>query len=153
MIIFVSTVCLGAVLFRLSQIDWRTGRLPDRLTLPTLAGGLALNTLLQSGWPSSHIWGAIVGYLVFWLIGTVFYAARGVDGLGLGDAKLLAASGAWLGIQKLPFVVLIAAVGALVVALAVRAEHSRRIAFGPYLAAASFFLWLVVLWIETPVFL
>ena len=44
-----------------------------------------------------------------------FRAVRGIEGLGLGDAKLLAAAGAWVGLAALPSVILLAAVAALTV--------------------------------------
>jgi leader peptidase (prepilin peptidase)/N-methyltransferase len=67
--------------------------------------------------------------------------------LGLGDAKLLAAAGAWLGWPALPGLVAAAAAGALAVALARAALGERlaaatRIAFGPYLALALWLFWL-----------
>ncbi len=61
---------------------------------------------------------------------------RGRDGLGLGDAKLLAAAGAWLGVESLPWLLLIAALLGLAMAL-VRAGPLRAetaVPFGPPLA-------------------
>jgi leader peptidase (prepilin peptidase)/N-methyltransferase len=67
--------------------------------------------------------------------------------MGLGDAKLLAAAGAWLGWQALPGLVVIAALAALAVALAQAARGAKlaattRIAFGSYLALAFWLVWL-----------
>ena len=53
--------------------------------------------------------GAAAGFAVFWSIGAAYRRYRGRDGLGGGDAKLLAAAGAWVGWQGLPLVVLIGA--------------------------------------------
>lgn len=142
-----ATLVLAAMLWRLGVIDLRSGRLPDRLTLPLVAIGLILNAYIDQGLPVPAIAGAVAGFGTFWLIGTVYFTLRGVDGLGLGDAKLLAAGGAWLGVGDLPFLVLLAAAGALahaVVLGGMRTGNLRRpLAFGPWLAAAFMVLWIV----------
>ncbi len=70
---------------------------------------------------------------------------RGREGLGRGDAKLLAAGGAWLGWEALPWVVLLAAVLGLALALLQRARgmaltRETALPFGPSLALA---IWIV----------
>ena len=70
----------------------------------------------------------------------VSFRLTGEDGLGLGDAKLLAAAGAWLGWRDLPVLIVLAAVSALVFALAMR---TRKIPFGPWLAAVFWVLWIL----------
>ena len=73
---------------------------------------------------------------------------RGIEGLGGGDAKLLAAAGAWVGAAALPSVLLGAACAALiaVAGLAIAGTRlSRRSAlpFGPFLALATWAVWLL----------
>jgi leader peptidase (prepilin peptidase)/N-methyltransferase len=151
---------LGCALLALTLIDVRTFRLPDLLTLPTLVAGLGITAAFSPESIVGHLFGAAAGYGVFAAIGWLYAALRGRDGLGLGDAKLLAAGGAWLSWQALPYVVLIAATLALLVstvahvARAVMPAPDRprsassplsgaaRIPFGPYLAAAIWLLWL-----------
>ena len=123
--------------------------MPDRLTLPLIGIGLAFGALRAGGWPVDGAVGAALGYAAFWLIGEAFFWLRGVDGLGRGDAKLLAAAGAWLGPAALPWLVLIAAAAGLIVVLAQSLtqgrEHTSPLAFGPWLAAAFWAIWLVEL--------
>ena len=138
----ITTAALGIALLRLSLVDARTYRLPDYYTLPLIAVGLALNSLHLTAIPWSYIAAAAAGYLTFALIGEAFFKLRGVDGLGLGDAKLLAAAGAWVGLEALPLVVLIAAVSALVVTIFSEQDTQKRIAFGPWLAIAFLTVWL-----------
>ncbi len=140
--VLLATLVLYAALAVLAAIDLRTFRLPDRLTLPLAATGLAWSGWVAGGPPISAILGAAVGYGCFALLGRIHYDRRGTEGLGLGDAKLLAAGGAWLGVQALPWIVLVAASGALAVALAMR-SGDRRIAFGPWLALAIAACWTV----------
>ena len=73
--------------------------------------------------------------------------ADDLDGIGLGDAKFLAAAGAWVGWQSLPSLVLIAACTAIVLILLTRVGKSgdlnRRLPFGPHLALAA---WVTLLY-------
>ncbi|WP_432240508.1 prepilin peptidase [Herbaspirillum robiniae] len=130
-----------AVLIALSFIDAETMLLPDDLTLPLLWLGLLVNTAQRVVPLQDAVLGAAAGYAVLWLIFWIFKLATGKDGLGYGDFKLLAALGAWLGWQALPFVLLSAsALGALAgIALVVAGRHERgqAIPFGPYLSIAG----------------
>lgn len=132
------TCLLGWGLLLLGAIDRRTGLLPDMLTLPLILAGLLVALLEPEGppWPDRAI-GAAIGWLLFAGLAFAYRRLRGRDGLGLGDAKLLAAGGAWLGWQALPWVVLIGAGAALMATLVTaRGDVSRHtaIAFGPWLA-------------------
>jgi leader peptidase (prepilin peptidase)/N-methyltransferase len=140
------TCLLGWGLLLLGAIDRRTGLLPDMLTLPLVVAGL-LAALVEPGVPpADRAIGAAVGYLLFAGLAVAYRRLRGHDGLGLGDAKLLAAGGAWLGWQALPWVILVGAGAALVVTLAsARGQLSRHtaIAFGPWLALGIWVMRLV----------
>jgi leader peptidase (prepilin peptidase)/N-methyltransferase len=138
---------LGWCLLVLAAIDARHLILPDRITLPLIPLGLALACWLRPEAIAAHVAGALSGFFALAAIAWLYRHLRGRDGLGLGDAKLLAAAGAWLGWQALPGLVLIAAVTALMVALAVglfsdRLNPATEIAFGPYLALAFWISWL-----------
>lgn len=144
MIWWSATVGLYATLLVASAIDLRSRRLPDQLTLGLVAVGLVLPVLVTGTGLAERLIGAGVGYLLFWAIGEGYFRWRGEDGLGLGDAKLFAAAGAWLGYADLPLVLLVATLPALGVAL-VRRE-ARGIAFGPWLSASFGVLWLIRTW-------
>ena len=141
---------LGLVLAAIARVDLRSLRIPDRLSLPLLASGLVLGFVCQlvpGRMPGDHLIGALAGYLLFAAIGAGFYRWRQVEGLGLGDAKLFAASGAWLGWQGLPPVLLIAALGGLGQAMLRAApQRHRPLAFGPWIAVGFFALWLWLTW-------
>jgi leader peptidase (prepilin peptidase)/N-methyltransferase len=139
---------LGWLLLALSLIDLRSGLLPDFLTMPTLVGGLALTAF---AWPEGfldHLLGAAIGYVSFAAIAWGYRLLRRREGLGRGDAKLLAAGGAWVSWQALPGVVLLAAVLALAIALSLRLARGTSLSattsvpFGPYLAMAIWLMWL-----------
>ncbi len=141
MALLLATTILYGTLVCLAAIDLLTFRLPDRLTFPLAAAGLAWSAWVVGGWPTSAIAGVVVGYGCFALLGWLHHRLRGAEGLGSGDAKLLAAGGAWLGVQALPWVVLLAATGALVFALTAGGRDRGRIAFGPWLTTAIAAYW------------
>lgn len=134
----------GWMLLALAAIDFRTGFLPDRLTLPLIGGGLAANAAGLFATPFDAAIGALAGYLSFRLIGEAFLLLRKKEGLGQGDAKLLAALGAWTGWQALPAIVFLGAAATLFVVLIAmfsasnKAEGNPEIPFGPGLCAAGF---------------
>jgi leader peptidase (prepilin peptidase)/N-methyltransferase len=135
-----ATLGLLAALAAIAVIDLRSLRIPDALSLPLIAAGLVVAPALRGGAMADHLIGAAAGFALFAAIGEVHFRRRGVEGLGLGDAKLFAAAGAWLGWQGLPWVLLIAALGGLAFALA--AGRGRAVAFGPWLALGIAATWL-----------
>lgn len=132
---------LLSFLLALAVIDAQTLLLPDALTLPLLWLGLSFN--LSSTWttPANAVIGAMAGYGALRLLHALFKALTGRDALGLGDCKLLAALGAWLGWQALPYLVLTAALAGTSGTLLWRWRHggafARPLAFGPWLAAGG----------------
>lgn len=142
-----ATCVLGWTLLALAAIDWRHLILPDRLNLPLIPAGLAVAWWLEPGRLPGHAIGALAGFVFVLLVAAVYRRLRGREGIGLGDAKLLAAAGAWVSWQGLPSVVLWAAaaglLGALLQARRVgRLEPEREHPFGPYLAGGLWLVWL-----------
>jgi leader peptidase (prepilin peptidase)/N-methyltransferase len=138
---------LGWWLLALGWIDLRSWLLPDVLTLPLIIAGLAAAFLFSPDQLADRALGAALGYLSLMAIAALYRALRGREGLGGGDAKLLAASGAWLGAAALPQVVLLAALSALAAAACLRLAGIRlgihsALPFGPFLAFATWVLWL-----------
>ncbi|MBV9509071.1 MAG: prepilin peptidase, partial [Caulobacteraceae bacterium] len=77
----------------------------------------------------------------------IYRLRRGIDGLGAGDAKLLAAAGAWLGWRPLPSVLLLACAATFIwmgfqVLAHGRRALDQRIAFGAPLCLAVWIVWL-----------
>jgi leader peptidase (prepilin peptidase)/N-methyltransferase len=144
---FLLSLCLAWGLLVLAIVDWFDFRLPDLLTLPLIGGGLIAATLLPAESLLEHVGAAAAGYGSLWVIAWMYRRVRGQEGLGLGDAKLAAAAGAWLGFGPLPSVLLLGSVvGILWVVIAAvvhgRAEFSKRIPFGVPLSFAIWIVWL-----------
>ena len=138
---------LGWSLLALAWIDLDQLRLPDALTLPLVVVGLVVTWTLDPDAATDHAAAAALAYLTFRGVALGYRLLRGREGLGQGDAKLLAASGAWVGLPGLPSVILGAALIALAATLMQRlwrrTAADTPIPFGPYLALAT---WLVRLY-------
>jgi leader peptidase (prepilin peptidase)/N-methyltransferase len=138
---------LGWWLLALAWIDLRCWLLPDALTLPLIVSGLGVTALCEPEALLDRGLGALLGYLILRGVAMAYRAWRGVEGIGGGDAKLLAAGGAWVGALALPQLVAGAASAGLFVAGALhlggrRLQAQSALPFGPFLALAIWLIWL-----------
>ena len=141
-------ILLAFALSWASVVDVDRFILPDAITLGLVLTGLGM--ALASGHTDAMIaaaLGAALGYGLLAGAAFVYRRIRGRDGLGLGDAKLLAAAGAWLAWTALPVVLLAASVTGLAYAAAVVLRSGPRAAgqpvpFGPFISLAFFVAWL-----------
>ena len=134
-VFFLALIALGA-------IDHETGFLPDAITLPLIALGLAANFYGRFTTITEAAIGAALGYAVFALIAFGYERLRGREGLGGGDAKLLAAIGAWGGWMILAPTVFIGALLALSLVAASslsgrQLDMATPVRFGPALCLAG----------------
>jgi leader peptidase (prepilin peptidase)/N-methyltransferase len=132
---------LTALLVALAATDLETFRLPNPLTLGGLGAGLIFSLFGPPGLVAAVI-GALLGAGILLAIRWAWLRATGTDAMGLGDVKMLAMIGAFLGWAQV-FVVLFLAtvVGALVgvgVSLARRGTLQARLPFGVFLALAAY---------------
>jgi leader peptidase (prepilin peptidase)/N-methyltransferase len=140
------TCGLGWTLLALAWIDCSEFLLPDELTLPLLLAGLALTWLWNPETLTDHCLAAALAYVSFQAIAAGYRWLRGRDGLGGGDAKLIAAAGAWCGLTTLPLIVLGSALAGLLAALGLAlagrtVTSTTRIPFGPCIALAFWLVW------------
>jgi leader peptidase (prepilin peptidase)/N-methyltransferase len=141
------TCGLGWWLLALGWIDAETQRLPDVLTLPLVLAGLAEAWWLEPEAVFDRAEAAAFAAALLALLAFAYRRLRQRDGLGLGDAKLLAAGGAWVGLGGLPQVMILGALLALAYALTLRLRGrtltvTTRIPFGPFLATAIWISWI-----------
>lgn len=138
---------LGWVLLTLAVTDLKYFRLPDFLTLLLIAAGLLANAAQDFSLFWNYVLGAIAGYAFVIGLRFIYRHLRGREGMGLGDAKLLAAAGAWVSWSGLPSVVLIGSLLGLVAVLVLAArggkiDLSARIPFGVFLSLGLWIVWL-----------
>lgn len=124
----------------LAWIDIREGIIPDWLNL-AIAGLAFARILLIADFLAAveAVGEGIAIGAVFWLLRRLYFAYRGIQGLGLGDVKFLAAAGIWVGVAGIPMVLLVATITALACAgvaqLSGRALTAQTsLSFGPFLA-------------------
>jgi leader peptidase (prepilin peptidase)/N-methyltransferase len=132
---------LTALLIVLFGTDLETMRLPNVITYPGIVLGLLLSVGLPPGIVGSVI-GAALGAAIPWTIRWVWYQVKGVEAMGLGDVKMLAMIGAFLGWQQVWVVLFLASLTGAVVGLAILRLRGRsigsRLPFGTFLAVAAF---------------
>lgn len=118
-------------------IDAKTQYLPDCLTLPLLWLGLLVNTQGIFTSLKSAVYGAVLGYIILWILFYGFKLVTKKDGMGFGDFKLLAALGAWVGWMQVPVILFFSAVLTLVFFLLMiftgKVSRDTPVAFGPAL--------------------
>ena len=141
------TCLLGWSLLALAAIDFRHYLLPDFLTLPLIPLGLLAAWLTAPSTVVDSLIGAAAGLIFVIALRYVYGLIRHREGIGLGDAKLLAAAGAWVGWVALPSVVLIAALSGLVFATGLRlagkeVSAADRVPFGIFLSLGLWTVWL-----------
>jgi leader peptidase (prepilin peptidase)/N-methyltransferase len=129
----------------LGLIDLDHKLLPDVLTLPTIGLGLGLSFAGGLATPLSSVLGAVVGAGIPAFIIVAYKALRGIEGMGWGDVKYLAAIGAVTGLEGCLWILIAGAIlGALTgvaLILAGRGGGKTELPFGTFLAAAVL-LWL-----------
>ncbi len=147
----------GTLLLTLALVDAQSYLLPDRLTLPGAALALLCSGLLPPlhtlgiGWAQAG-WGMLAGGGGLWALAELYRRIRGMEGLGLGDAKLMLLTGALLGPVAVGLALFWGAALSLPFALAAaRREEAAEaddellggtglraaIPFGPFLCAGS----------------
>jgi leader peptidase (prepilin peptidase)/N-methyltransferase len=142
-----ASCALGWTLLVLTLIDTRHFILPDVLTLPLWAAGLVVTFVIDQSQLMNHLIASLAGFSALALVNSLYRRLRGRDGLGLGDAKLLGAGGAWVGIVGIPGILLIASFTGLIWALVQggfrqQLSAQTRIAFGPFLSLGIWIIWL-----------
>lgn len=127
----------AASMIVLAVIDLRHRILPDAITLPGVGVGVACSLWWEPGWPASAV-GAVAGWALLRAISETWYRLRGYEGMGLGDAKMLAMVGAFLGWREMLVTLLVASLaGSLVGGAMVAASRDNlkyALPFGTFLA-------------------
>ena len=129
--------CAMIVLF---VIDLHHRILPNVITLPGIVTGLVISVFLPPGWRSSLI-GLIAGGGVLFAIGEGYYRTRGYEGLGMGDVKMLAMIGAFLGWPLMLVTLVLASFAGSAVGIGLlvsgRGDMKAALPFGTFLAVGA----------------
>ena len=127
-------------------IDLKHFIIPNVLTFPLMIIGFLksfdpnLNQTIFPNYINSLI-GGLFGYLIIWSIIFLYKNIRKTEGMGLGDAKLMAVIGFWFGWISIPFTIFISSTVALILVVPSLINQSRKmsseIPFGPYIITAG----------------
>jgi len=129
--------CLLAALTVLAMTDLKHRILPDELTFGLIVAGLIFALIGPRDLALACI-GGLIGGSVLWALRAIWLKMKGEEALGLGDVKLLAGIGTFMGPFALPEIVFWAATGGIGLALlmALRPNRDPEIPFGATLGAA-----------------
>lgn len=140
-LLLVQRLVFTGMLVALFGTDLETQRLPNAITLPGIVLGLASSVVLPPGVVSALI-GAALGTAILALIRWGWHRATGVEGMGLGDVKMIAMIGAFLGWQQVWVVLFLSSIAGAVIGVLLAAVGGRsmqsRLPFGTFLALAAF---------------
>ncbi|HEY5925253.1 MAG TPA: prepilin peptidase [Kofleriaceae bacterium] len=114
----------------------------NKVTIPSIIAFYALSLLFRPWWEG--LLGIAVGYGGPWLIGTIYFAVRKREGIGLGDSTMLALVGALLGWQGVVVSLfggsmIGAIIGTLVLIRSKQQVMQTELPFGPFLAMGAVF--------------
>jgi leader peptidase (prepilin peptidase)/N-methyltransferase len=141
-LLLVSRLLFGCMLIVLFFIDLRHRILPNPITVGGTAVGFLFSFATPPGWVSSLI-GLAIGGLIPLLLAEAYLRLRKIEGLGMGDVKMLALIGAFLGWQLVLLTLAVASVlGSLVglgMILTRRGDMKYALPFGTFLAMAAMF--------------
>jgi leader peptidase (prepilin peptidase) / N-methyltransferase len=151
-------VVFAAAIVALIFIDAEHQILPDAITLPGIAAGIALAPLSVRFAPPGdpppglvdRLLAAVIGYALLFLVNASYRGwqamkkvpeAERLDGIGQGDYKLLSMIGAFLGLRLMLFTLFAGAVGGAVCGLYLMAfrgyQWRSKLPYGVFLGAAA----------------
>ena len=144
----VAGAVFGWLLLALLALDLTAWWLPDALTAPLAASGVASALWFAPGWQDRAI-GGVAGFALLWVVSVSYRRVRGRRGMGGGDPKLFGGIGLWLGWRMLPPVLLVACLVGLGFVLwqALRGRSVARtdaVPMGALLAIAAYPAWLMM---------
>lgn len=143
---------LGGIMLAIAISDARRFIIPDILSLPAIPAGLLVSALFSGSGAMhatvlDHLAATVLAPALFLLIRYAYKLYRDREGLGLGDAKLAAAAGAWTGLSGVSYAIALASVLALLFSLVAvvskggQLRATMAVPFGAFLAPAIWLIW------------
>lgn len=122
-----------------TAIDIKHQVIPDAITLPGIIFGLIAGSYMNGIWVS--FLGLLLGGGLFWLLAEGYYRLRGAMGMGGGDIKYIAATGALMGWAQVLFIIFVGALAGGIfggIGMGIKKlDFLSNIPFGPFLALAT----------------
>ena len=141
------TIALIVVLLWIAIVDIKHYVIPNKASIGLILFAILLPKEILNIEIENRLWGIALGFILVLTSNEIFKIWKGTDGIGMGDAKLLAAFGGLLGAYYLPFILLI---GSSFGILFFIINHKfnflylsmGRIPFGPFLSLGFLLCWL-----------
>jgi leader peptidase (prepilin peptidase) / N-methyltransferase len=138
--LMVSRLLLVCILIALFGIDLEHQILPNSITLPGIVIGLLLSLIAPPGWKDALI-GALIGGGILYAIAGAYYLWRREEGMGMGDVKMLAMIGAFLGWKAVLVTLVLASFSGAVIGVmllsAQRGGMKFALPFGTFLSIGA----------------
>jgi leader peptidase (prepilin peptidase) / N-methyltransferase len=139
-VLLLSRLVFGCAMIVLFVIDLQHKILPNVITLPGIVAGLLLSVVAGPGWQASVI-GIAAGGGLLWAIAETYYRLRKQEGLGMGDVKMLAMIGAFLGWKLMLLTLVLASFSGTIVGVGVliakKESLKYALPFGTFLAVGA----------------
>ncbi|QMU56206.1 MAG: hypothetical protein GKS04_03375 [Candidatus Mycalebacterium zealandia] len=123
-----------------SAFDLSTMTVPDFITLPFAAAGILFSVPLGL-FADAAVGGALGGGILL-VAALIYKALKKKEGLGMGDVKLMAGVGTFVGAADVPSVILVASITGAIGGVAYLKLYGRAVSqifpFAPFIAVSSF---------------
>jgi leader peptidase (prepilin peptidase)/N-methyltransferase len=147
--LMVSRLLFVCILIALFGIDLEHQILPNSITLPGIVAGVLLSFIAPPGWRDALL-GVVLGAGILYAIAGAYYLWRREEGLGMGDVKMLAMIGAFLGWKAVLVTMVLSSFSGAVIGLALiaaeRGGMKLALPFGTFLALGA----LVAMFVGAP---
>jgi leader peptidase (prepilin peptidase)/N-methyltransferase len=142
-LVAIVTAVLALLMALITLIDFRHFIIPNGLSFPAVPLGFLANIAVfhpddWTGGALESLFGAVLAGGSFYLLRALWFRLRGIEGLGMGDVKLAAVAGAWLGPSLLAPACLASALAGLAAVLMLFLVPGRRVAMGDHIPFGSF---------------
>jgi leader peptidase (prepilin peptidase)/N-methyltransferase len=135
-----SRLVFGCALIVLFAIDLEHQLLPNVITVPGIVVGFVFSFFTEPGWTASLL-GILVGGGVLYAVAEGYYRIRHEEGLGMGDVKMLAMVGAFVGWKLALLTLMLASLSGTIIGLAMilvgRGTLKYALPFGTFLALGA----------------
>jgi len=139
-LLLIVRLMFGCAMIVLFVIDLQHRILPNVITLPGIVVGFLCSVLVGPGWQSSLI-GIVAGGGTLWAIAEIYYRVRHEEGLGMGDVKMLAMIGAFLGWKLVLLTLVLSSFSGTIIGVGVllfkRESMKYALPFGTFLALGA----------------
>lgn len=138
--LMMSRLTLVCILIALFGIDLEHQILPNTITLPGIIVGMIFSTVAAPGWKDALL-GVLLGGGLLYGIAAAYFLVRREEGMGMGDVKMLALIGAFLGWKAVLVTLVLSSFSGAIVGMGLMAAErgGMRLAmpFGTFLALGA----------------